>query len=194
MQIISVMNQKGGVGKTNISLNIFYALGENKQVGFLDLDPQGSVTQQKPSGVPLISMRDLHSLKSYKTFDYIIIDCPPYLHDQLNEVVKLSDIVLFPTKTGIDDFNGLSNLIDHLNPEALTKSHIVFSMVQHNSSLLKQFKKPFESLGVKMFKSYISNRSEYVRTVYEGGILKSKKKADQKEFEKFIKELKSLLP
>lgn len=189
MQIISNMNQKGGVGKTNISLNIYYILSENNPVGFLDLDPQGSVTQAQPNGVKLISPDDLKNIRKYEMFDYIIIDCPPYLHEHLNEVVKVSDVVLFPTKTGIDDYNGLSNLIDHLNPDMLKKAHIVFSMVQHNSSLLKQFKEPFNNLDVNVFKNHISQRTEYVRTIHEGGILKSRKKADHREFKNFMSEL-----
>ncbi len=193
MKVISVMNQKGGVGKTNISLNIFYALSKDNPVGFLDLDPQGSVTQAQPNGVQLISSGDLRSIRRYEMFDYIIIDCPPYFHDRLAEVVKLSDVVLFPTRTGTFDFFGLSNLIEHLDREVLKKAYIVFSMVQHNSSLLKQFEKPFKSLGVKIFKNHISHRVEYERTVHEGGILNSPKKADQKEFENFISELKEAL-
>lgn len=44
MKVISLINQKGGVGKTTSAISITSFFGKEKRVLLIDLDPQGNAT------------------------------------------------------------------------------------------------------------------------------------------------------
>lgn len=89
--IISVVNQKGGVGKTTLAANLAGALRQSgKTVIVVDTDPQGSLTQWQsvnPSpGFPIARHLSPITRKTAAAFqkkaDIVIIDSPPALRKQ----------------------------------------------------------------------------------------------------------------
>ena len=103
--IISVLNQKGGVGKTTLTNNIgmaFHNLG--KEVLLVDSDPQGSLRDWNEANdasiLPVIGLdretlpNDLKAVQ--KGYDIIIIDGAPQSTKLASAGVKCADIVLIP--------------------------------------------------------------------------------------------------
>ena len=89
--IISVQNQKGGVGKTTLAIHISYVLSSsNKRVLLIDADPQGSSRDwaaaredEPPFSVVGLDRPTIHrDLKSLSEgYDHVVIDGPPRVTD-----------------------------------------------------------------------------------------------------------------
>jgi chromosome partitioning protein len=108
--VISVVNQKGGVGKTTLSVHLATALAARGRVLLVDADAQGSSldweAERQEKGrklhFPVIGLpkKILHIElpKMAKDFDAIIIDGPPRIYDVARSAILASDVVLLPVQ------------------------------------------------------------------------------------------------
>ena len=106
--VISVLNQKGGVGKTTIAVNLAAVLARLGQRALLvDADPQASSlawsgTREVAPLFPVVGMvtstlhRDLPDLA--RGYDAVVIDGAPRLDAVGRSVILASDLVLIPVQ------------------------------------------------------------------------------------------------
>lgn len=110
---VAVLNRKGGVGKTTISVILAQiALVRRNRVLAIDLDPSRNFSDA------LGFMRNYfsNSLRIKDSLEdddagapeeWIVIDCPPNLDDASKSAIDFADIVIVPVRP---DFFSLSNL------------------------------------------------------------------------------------
>ena len=106
--IIGILNQKGGVGKTTISVNIAgYLASREKRVLLIDADPQGSALDWSAARqeTPLFSVVGLPRPTIHKEidrirkgYDFVIIDGPPRVTELARSAIMSSDLVLIPVQ------------------------------------------------------------------------------------------------
>jgi chromosome partitioning protein len=106
--IIGVLNQKGGVGKTTISVNLAHALSlMGHRILLVDADPQGSalawsaVRAEEPL-FPVVGMpkptlhRDLPSIAC--DYAHVVIDGAPRVNELCRAAILASDGIIIPVQ------------------------------------------------------------------------------------------------
>lgn len=198
MKIITISHQKGGVGKSTLALNLCYAF-QNANVALCDTDLQGSLSSLNlmADGLNLIPFEPNLSKLRQLPYDLIIIDTPPYLSSNLSQIFKQSDLVIVPTKAGIFDMMAIRGTIELLKKSMLEnpnlKTGIVFNMVKHHSSLIKEMQSLTKDIEIPVFKTHITDRVSYTRSIINGGILQSNDKNAIKEMLNLCSEVMDLL-
>lgn len=107
MIIISILNEKGGAGKTTVSTNLACALmSKGYDVLLVDSDKQGSARDWSASAgdessiPPIIGLdrpglfKDLRQIG--KSYDYVIVDGAPNLRELSVSAIKTSDHIIIP--------------------------------------------------------------------------------------------------
>ena len=120
-KVISILNQKGGSGKTTIATNLAHALSlDGEKVLLVDSDPQGSLRDWNDMNegilLPVVGLdretlpRDLAAIAD--GYDYVLIDGAPQIAKLSAAAVKASDMVLIPVQPSPYDIWACADLVD----------------------------------------------------------------------------------
>lgn len=121
--VIAVMNEKGGVGKTTISVLTAAVMAETRRVLLGDLDEQGTAhawsTWAQYSGsltVERIGHRVLEDTlaKAAGTYDVVILDCPPGYSERSMAAVIAADLVVVPVQPSQFDATATARTVEVL--------------------------------------------------------------------------------
>ncbi len=188
---ILITHQKGGVGKSTLAYNLAANLRQNAKVCIIDMDSQGSLINLKEMAEVEIFSGDKISEIQNSNFDFIFIDTPPYLTDQLPKLCDLADVIIIPTKAGVLDLLAIKSTIDLiLQSGNIKKAVIVFNMVKPNTTLTQEIKDQLQEYQVRVSKNMISDLVAFSRSVLINGVEDHRKA--QKQIDNLTKEILTL--
>ena len=208
-KVLSVANQKGGVGKTTITalLACSLALNQKKKVLVLDCDNQASITDVRnvekqflkgdpPFDIIRISPEKvLKNLKEYVQYDIVFIDIPRFTSTRNDsgamKMLYLCDAVLIPFLGSPTDYFSTVAFVEAL--EKLSKAehkedffYYGFLNQRRRLKMEKDAMKGLKNKGLPIFDNYLSSLVRFNDFSTYKSVLSTK--AGKERFEPFYKE------
>lgn len=179
--IISFLNQKGGVGKTTLAVNVAACLAlTGHRVLLVDADKQGSATTwaslREDSDFQVISLarenmaRDATQMAT--DYDHTIIDGPPHAERIARSCIAASDLVLLPIEP-----SGLSTWASDLTVQQIQefqeikptlKCGFVVSRKIHGTVIGRDIRVMAADKGIPILESEVEQRVGYAEAMTMG--------------------------
>ncbi len=177
MKILSILSQKGGVGKTTLATCLAVAAEQDgKKTAIFDLDPQATASFWKdirkadtPAVLSIQAVRLSAMLSAAKDegTDLIIIDGAAVARDIAYEAAKVSDFVLIPTKAAVFDIKSMMHTIEIV--KQLDKPFsIIQNFVPPIGKETQEADNAAKSIKADICPIKIGNRKAYFRAQGEG--------------------------
>lgn len=181
-KVISILNQKGGVGKTTIAVHLATALARKKfRVMLLDADPQGSAldwsaARKDPplfpvAGLPKSSIhKELPALAAH--YDFVVIDGPPRVYDVARSAIMASDLVIIPVQPSPYDVWAAKEIIDLLDEASIYKPALkkVFAINRKiaNTAIGRDVVEALKDYPLPVLKSALCQRVPFAESATQG--------------------------
>lgn len=181
-KVISVLNQKGGVGKTTLTVHLATALARaGERVLLVDADPQGSAldwSAARPEG-PLFPVAGLPKPSLHKDlpalavdYTYVLIDGPPRVYDVARSAILASDLVLVPVQPSPYDVWAAKEIVDLLGEASVFKPSLKSAFVVNrkitNTAIGRDVIDALAEYPVPVIEAAVCQRVSFAETAARG--------------------------
>ena len=180
--IIGVLNQKGGVGKTTISIGIAAELArQGARVLLIDADPQGSSLDWAAAregdalfsivGLPRATIhKEIENLK--QNYDHVVIDGPPRVTDLARSAIMASDIVVIPVQPSPYDIWAADDVVKLISEAVVYKENLKSCFVINrkivNTAIGRDVADVLGSYDLAVLNSTIAQRVIFAESAAQG--------------------------
>ena len=181
--VISVANQKGGVGKTTLAMNMAAGLARRGSCIVVDADPQRSATMwielsDSLKGFPAKVVPAEDEIKKQiiqlqTEFDYIVVDCPPEIKSNSTmSAIETSQVLLIPllpspmdlwASTRIEE---LIKRVQRANPTI--SAFVVLNQIEPRSAMSRGMGEALKEINIPVLHHRLSRRASYRTAALEG--------------------------
>ena len=182
MKVISVLNEKGGCGKTTIATNLARGLQlAGKSVLLIDSDVQGSARDwgaaQETVDTPVVVGMDRPTLhedvpRIAEENDLVVIDCAARVEKMQTSAIKASDLVLIPVQPSAYDIWSSETLVELVEARrevtGRPKAAFVVSRQIVGTNLAAEAQEALESFDLSVLEGRTSQRVIYAEAAAQG--------------------------
>jgi chromosome partitioning protein len=204
--IYAFLNQKGGVGKTTLSIHTAAELTRlGSRVLLIDADPQGSAlawasTRQNPTftvvGMPKPTIhKEIELLR--RGYDYVIIDGPPRGDELARSILQASDMVIIPLLPSPLDVYATGITVDLIRQAQIHRPNLRCCLAINRkiamTAIGRKVKQPIRELDVAVIEQDIGQRVAFAESLARGETVSHE--TDRKgaaEIKRFVEELRSI--
>ena len=183
--IITLLNLKGGCGKTTLSIHIASTLAlAGKKVLLVDADEQMSAVHWSETREedPIFTVSGLPSNTLHKQiklmendYDFIIIDGPPRTSTVSRSCIVASDLVLIPVTPSPYDVWASGEVVDILKDVQQTlddykkiKAAMVINRKIHNTNLGNEVQDALKEYNLPILNTIVHQRVSYAESAARG--------------------------
>lgn len=180
--IIAFLNQKGGTGKTTLSINVAHGLGlAGNRLLLVDADPQGSARDWAAAreGEPLFPVIGLDRPVLHKEvpslaadYDFVVIDGPPRVYELARSAIMASDLIIVPVQPSPYDVWAAEEIIALTREASVYKENlkIVFAINRKisNTVIGRDVKEALDQYDIETLEPPITQRVIFAETAASG--------------------------
>lgn len=177
MKTIAIISQKGGSGKTTLSLHLAVAaVQDGLNAAVIDLDPQASATKwadrrslELPAVISAHASRLPHVLETARREggDIVYLDTAPHSDSIAVSAIKAADFVLIPCRPAILDIEAIANTLQLVKLNT-TPVAVVLNAVAPFGHEAEEAAAAIADLGVDVCPIRPVNRVAFARSLIGG--------------------------
>jgi len=181
MPIIALVGNKGGAGKTTLSVNIASAIARQSSIALVDADPQGSSLQWRAfsdndNAIPVYEGEaDLGQQASdlLRKYTYVLFDCPPSVHaPQMKSVLSFCDLALIPVQPSPVDLWATVHIEDAVNAALETntslRAMLIINQMETRTTLSRLARDALSEIGLPLAQTALRRRAIYRSSALDG--------------------------
>ena len=177
MKIVSIINQKGGSGKTTLALHLAVALSAaGRNTAVVDLDPQATAANwgdRREATAPVVrsahASRLAHEIQQIEGAggEALIIDTAPHSDSAAVAAAYVSDLILIPCRPAYFDLEAMANTLKFLRATG-KPLWAVLNAVTAFGSEAEEAASTIRALELRLCPAQLGRRIAFSRAVSSG--------------------------